>query len=76
MDIVSGSRYLKEFDGDSLPPEDRRKINFEITAWLNRVFRLGITDAFCGFKAYRVAATGTLRELEPATEPAEAEESD
>jgi glycosyltransferase involved in cell wall biosynthesis len=56
VDIVSGSRYLKTFDGDSLPPEDRRRINFEITAWLNRVFRLGITDAFCGFKAYRVAA--------------------
>lgn len=56
VDIVSGSRYLKMFDGDSLPPEDRRKINFEITAWLNRVFKLGITDAFCGFKAYRVAA--------------------
>jgi len=56
VDIVSGSRYLKEFDGDSLPPEDRRRINREITDWLNRVFRLGITDAFCGFKAYRVAA--------------------
>lgn len=56
VDIVSGSRYLQAFDGDSLPPEDRRRINMEITAWLNRRFRLSITDAFCGFKAYRVAA--------------------
>lgn len=54
VDIVSGSRYLKQFDGDSLPPADRRRINLEITEWLNRRFKLGITDAFCGFKAYRV----------------------
>jgi len=60
VDIVSGSRYLKTFDGDSRPPEDRRRINVEITAWLNRAFRLGITDAFCGFKAYRVAALSHL----------------
>ena len=26
-DIVSGSRYLKEFPGDSRPPEERRRIN-------------------------------------------------
>ena len=26
-DIVSGSRYLKEFPGDSRPPEQRRRIN-------------------------------------------------
>lgn len=56
VDIVSGSRYLQSFAGDSLPPEDRRRINMEITAWLNRRFRLNITDAFCGFKAYRVSA--------------------
>ncbi|OYW17526.1 MAG: dolichyl-phosphate mannose synthase [Planctomycetales bacterium 12-60-4] len=56
VDIVSGSRYLQVFDGDSLPPADRRRINLEITAWLNGRFRLNITDAFCGFKAYRVPA--------------------
>ncbi len=64
VDMVSGSRYLKAFDGDSLPPEDRRRINMEITAWLNRRFRLNITDAFCGFKAYRVEALKLLNVTE------------
>lgn len=53
-DIVSGSRYLKRFPGDSLPPEDRRRINMQITARLNRELGWQLTDAFCGFKAYRV----------------------
>ena len=56
VDIVSGSRYLKRFDGDSIPPEERRKINVEITALLNQRLGLELTDGFCGFKAYRVAA--------------------
>ncbi|MCS7236702.1 MAG: glycosyltransferase family 2 protein [Thermoguttaceae bacterium] len=60
-DIVSGSRYLKKFPGDSTPPEDRRQINRLITDELNRVLGLSLTDAFCGFKAYRVEA---LRRLE------------
>lgn len=55
-DIISGTRYLKAFDGNGLPPEDRRAINRCITALLNDRLGLGITDAFCGFKAYRVAA--------------------
>ena len=53
VDIVSGSRYLKRFPGDSVPPEDRRRINAQITEWLNRELGLNLTDAFCGFKAYR-----------------------
>lgn len=53
-DIVSGSRYLQKFPHDSAPPEDRRRINMEITELLNREFDLNLTDAFCGFKAYRV----------------------
>ncbi len=56
VDIVSGSRYLKSFDGDSLPPEARRKVNMEITAQLNKCFGLNLTDTFCGFKAYRAEA--------------------
>jgi glycosyltransferase involved in cell wall biosynthesis len=52
-DIVSGSRYLRDFHQDTLPPQDRRRINAEITAELNRRFGLNLTDAFCGFKAYR-----------------------
>jgi dolichol-phosphate mannosyltransferase len=51
-DIVSGSRYLKVFDGDSRPPESRRRINETITAEINARLGLSLTDAFCGFKAY------------------------
>jgi dolichol-phosphate mannosyltransferase len=53
-DIVSGSRYLKHFEGDSRPPEQRRRINQTITERVNRDLGLSLTDAFCGFKAYRV----------------------
>lgn len=53
VDIVSGSRYLKSFDGDSVPPEDRRRVNVEITKLLNRELGLNLTDGFCGFKAHR-----------------------
>ncbi len=51
-DIVSGSRYLRRFPGDSEPPETRRRINAEVTAEINARLGLSITDAFCGFKAY------------------------
>jgi len=64
-DIVSGSRYLKEFSGDSRPPEERRRINQLITQRVNRQLGLCLTDAFCGFKAYRVPILGkfSLTEL-------------
>src|SRR5438105_15146216 len=53
-DIVSGSRYLRDFRQTALPtPADRRLINQTITAELNQTFGLHLTDAFCGFKAYR-----------------------
>ncbi len=55
-DIVSGSRYLEIFDDNSVPPADRRGINIEITRQLNETLGLNLTDSFCGFKAYRVAA--------------------
>lgn len=60
-DIVSGSRYLKAYPGDSEPPADRRRINEQLTAEINRRLGFHLTDAFCGFKAYRVAALGRLR---------------
>jgi len=63
-DVVSGSRYLRTFSGDSEPPAQRRHINRIITAEVNRRLGLELTDAFCGFKAYRVDA---LRDL-PLTE--------
>jgi len=55
VDIVSGSRYLTENRSDSVPPADRRHINFLITECLNSRLGLDITDAFCGFKAYRTS---------------------
>jgi len=55
-DVVSGSRYLRRFPGDSEPPAERRLINETITAELNRKLGLKLTDAFCGFKAYRTEA--------------------
>jgi glycosyltransferase involved in cell wall biosynthesis len=58
--IVSGSRYLKQFAGESAPPVDRRRINVEITADVNRRLGLNLTDAFCGFKAYRADALARL----------------
>ena len=54
--IVSGSRYLEVFPGDSAPPEQRRRINARITAEINRRLGFNLTDAFCGFKAYQVPA--------------------
>jgi glycosyltransferase involved in cell wall biosynthesis len=64
-DIVSGSRYLEPYDPVAPPPEARRQINVRITAELNRALGLNLTDAFCGFKAYRVDALRKLRITEP-----------
>lgn len=52
-DIVSGSRYLKQYEGDDAPPAERMFINRCITAELNDRLGFDLTDAFCGFKAYR-----------------------
>jgi glycosyltransferase involved in cell wall biosynthesis len=60
-DIVSGSRYLRDFRQDDEAPQDRRRINHIITAELNAKYGLNITDAFCGFKAYRRDALARLR---------------
>jgi glycosyltransferase involved in cell wall biosynthesis len=60
-DLISGSRYLKPRDDDDLPPMERRTVNATITTVLNEMFHLGLTDAFCGFKAHRVSAMRRLR---------------
>lgn len=60
-DVVSGSRYLSLTDSDGLPPADRRAINLRVTDEINTRLGLAITDAFCGFKAYRVEAVRRLR---------------
>ncbi|QDV14702.1 Undecaprenyl-phosphate mannosyltransferase [Rosistilla oblonga] len=64
-DIVSGSRYLKMSEDDDAPPEERMLINRKITQQLNRRLGLKLTDAFCGFKAYRVDALRKLRITDP-----------
>lgn len=64
-DIVSGSRYLQQFPGDTPPPADRRRINEQITELVNRRLGLHLTDAFCGFKAYLAAALARLDITEP-----------
>ena len=71
-DVVSGSRYLRPTGRDDDAPADRRTINATLTRELNellgdvraddgsRAFRSPMTDAFCGFKAYRTEATSRL----------------
>ncbi|TVS17406.1 MAG: glycosyltransferase family 2 protein [Planctomycetaceae bacterium] len=65
FDIVSGSRYLEDFADDSAPPEARWRVNQQITHALNQRLGLSLTDAFCGFKAYRVEALRNLDLSEP-----------
>jgi dolichol-phosphate mannosyltransferase len=59
-DIVSGSRYLRDFRQDTPAPADRRSINATITREINARYGLQLTDAFCGFKAYRRRAVEPL----------------
>jgi len=59
-DVISGSRYLEPTAIDDAPPSDRRAINRTITSELNARLGLHLTDAFCGFKAYRVAAVSRM----------------
>ena len=59
-DIVSGSRYLRDFRQNTPVPEERLQINRLVSAELNQRFGLNLTDAFCGFKAYRVNALQQL----------------
>jgi len=64
-DIVSGSRYLDPAAGGDPAPADRRGLNEEVTARLRALTGYALTDAFCGFKAYRAAALRVLRLDEP-----------
>lgn len=64
-DVVSGSRYLRDFRQDGSAPQERLRINQTITAELNARYGLNLTDAFCGFKAYRREALAQLAITEP-----------
>jgi dolichol-phosphate mannosyltransferase len=60
-DLVSGSRYFRDFRQDTPAPSDRRFINATVTREINARYGLNLTDAFCGFKAYRREALERLR---------------
>ena len=64
-DLISGSRYLRPRADDDLPPGERRTVNTTITAILNSLLPLKLTDAFCGFKAHRTVAMMRLRLDDP-----------
>jgi dolichol-phosphate mannosyltransferase len=64
-DIVSGSRYLPESGSSGVVPPARQEINARVTAEVNSVTGWGLTDAFCGFKAYRMGAVSSLTLTEP-----------
>ena len=59
-DIVSRQPLPARLPPGRAAPQDRRRINQEITAELNARFGLQLTDAFCGFKAYRREALAKL----------------
>lgn len=65
-DIVSGSRYLPEsVEIGFSAPEQRQEVNRRVTEEINRVTGWHLTDAFCGFKAYRLSALDTIEIREP-----------
>ncbi len=53
-DILSGSRYIFSAKAGTDAPMERYLINKKITSVLNRITGFGLTDSFCGFKAYKV----------------------
>ena len=59
-DVVSGTRYPKGFGDTDGAPSERVRINQEITTVINRHTGYHLTDAFCGYKAYRVPALARL----------------
>ncbi len=64
-DIVSGSRYSDAGLGGDPAPPDRYAINKETTAQLRALTGYALTDAWCGFKAYRADALRGMRLTEP-----------
>lgn len=54
VSIVSGSRYLPGSETVGEAPPDRKQINARVTKLINETTGWGLTDGFCGFKAYRM----------------------
>lgn len=62
LDIVSGSRFHPESKYEGIPPpEQRRRVGQLVLDRINGITGWNLTDAFCGFKAYRTAALKKLR---------------
>ena len=64
-DIISGSRYLPGSSSVGAVPPERREINAIVTARINELTGWNLTDAFCGFKAYKMSALDCLKLEEP-----------
>jgi glycosyltransferase involved in cell wall biosynthesis len=64
-DIVSGSRYLPDSGATGEAPAGRQAVNRAVTDVVNGVTGWGLTDAFCGFKAYTASALRRVRIDEP-----------
>jgi len=60
-DIVSGTRYHPESPVRTIVLDNPKKINDEIVKFLNEKLGISLTDAFCGFKAYRVNKLSELK---------------
>lgn len=65
-DILSGSRYLKvTLKEMNQAPVDRKRVNERITRTINNITGYHLTDAFCGFKLYKVDSLKKLHLSEP-----------
>lgn len=64
-DIVSGTRYSPRSAVRGQAPPGRQEVNREITRIVNDLTGYALTDAFCGFKAYRAEGLAKLRLSEP-----------
>lgn len=58
--IVSGSRYLPASETVGDAPPDRQRINARVTELINSATGWQLTDAFCGFKGYRMSELALL----------------
>ncbi len=63
IDVFSGTRYLQIMPESTIHniPIDRYLINMIITHFLNQITPFNLTDAFCGFKAYKVKSLEKLQ---------------
>ncbi|MDO8847785.1 MAG: glycosyltransferase family 2 protein [Coriobacteriia bacterium] len=64
-DIASGSRYLGASPVVGMAPPSRQDVNRRVTTAINAATGWSLTDAFCGFKAYRASALRSMRLTEP-----------